>query len=135
MIRSKNGRLATSRDGHGIAVTEEDRVAIAKGLLALERYATQYAETKGLAIVSQSDLIARLLHLCEEAAELAQAFREGNPAAERLPGFLHAEEESADILAVLVMITSATGCRLGDAFIAKLERCSTSRPFKHGKHW
>ena len=118
-----------------IIVSDEDRANIAAGLSTLERYAAQYAELKGFTIVTQSDLIARLLHLCEEAGELAAAHREGNPAAEQLPGFQNGEEEAADVLAVLLMIVSGTGCRLRDAFISKLESCSVTRGHLHGKSW
>ncbi len=134
MSRTQDGTAATTEDGW-LVVSEEDKAAIETGLSVLKRYAVQYAEQKGLAIATQPDLVARLLHLCEEAVEFAQAFREGNPEAEQLPGFKHAEEEAADVLAVLMMIVSATGCRLGEAFIAKLESCSMARPRLHGKRW
>lgn len=134
MIRNNIDTAATS-ETERLIVSDEDRAAIKDGLQLLQSHAVRYAELKGLGIHAQPDLIARLLHLCEESAELAQAFREGNPPADQLPGFLHAEEEAADVLAVLLMIVSATGCRLGDAFIEKLESCSASRQFLHGKRW
>lgn len=121
--------------GNALHIPAEDRVAIIRGLILLRRHATAYARQKGLEIATEHDLVCRVLHLCTEAAELAEALRCGNSESPNIAGFSHAEEELADVILVAALIGDAAEARLGEAALAKIEACSASRPFRHGKLW
>lgn len=132
---AKVSRLDLPTHGRGITVSSEDRAAIINGLNLLGEHVSDYARRKGLGISSPHDLVCRLLHLCTEAAELADAFRCGNGESPNIAGFSHAEEELGDVVLIAMLIAQATRSRIGNAAIAKLESCSVGRPFRHGKSW
>lgn len=71
-----------------------------------------------------------LMH--SELSEALEAYREGNPASEKIPTFTKAEEEFADAVIRIAEWCEGKGLRIDRAIEAKLEY-NTTRPHKHGK--
>lgn len=71
-----------------------------------------------------------LIH--SEASEMLEAFRDGNPQSEKIPGFSHAEEEAADIIIRVLDMAHSKGWDIGRAILAK-HAYNVGRPHKHGR--
>ena len=77
------------------------------------------------------DLTA-LLH--SECTEFLEAYRDGNPASDKIPHFTSAEEELADIVLRVMDTAAARNLDVGNAIMAK-HGYNLKRPPKHGKEF
>jgi NTP pyrophosphatase (non-canonical NTP hydrolase) len=78
---------------------------------------------------NNGELVA-LIH--SELSELLEAMRAGDPYSEKVPGYLAAEEEAADVIIRLLDLARAREWRLLPAVLAKMAYNAT-RPRRHGK--
>lgn len=74
---------------------------------------------------------SRIMLIVTELAEAIEALRDGNGPSQKIPGFLHSEEELADALIRLMDLGEGYGFRILRAAFAKIEY-NKSRPYRHG---
>jgi len=67
-----------------------------------------------------------------ELSETLEAMRDDDPASEKIPGFLLAEEEMADTVIRLMDLAQYKQWRLAEAILAKMQY-NEARPHKHGR--
>jgi len=66
-----------------------------------------------------------------ELAEAMEAYREGNPQSEKVPGFSKMEEELADTIIRILDFAGGMNLDLDGALRAKM-RYNETRPYRHG---
>lgn len=72
-----------------------------------------------------------LMLMVTELAEAMEAYREGNPESEDIPGFSRMEEELADVVIRLLDFAGGTGLDIEGALQAKMAY-NEHRPYRHG---
>lgn len=69
-----------------------------------------------------------------EISEAYFAYREGNVASSKIPGFSCVEEELSDIIQRIMSKSFEAGLDVAGAIIEKM-KYNTNRPYKHGKEF
>jgi NTP pyrophosphatase (non-canonical NTP hydrolase) len=72
-----------------------------------------------------------LMLMVTELAEAMEAYRDGNPESEKIPGFSKMEEELVDVIIRLLDFAGGTGLDIEGALSAKMAY-NESRPYRHG---
>ena len=72
-----------------------------------------------------------LMLMVTELAEAMEAYRDGNPVSEKIPGFSKMEEELVDVIIRLLDFAGGTGFDIEGALSAKMAY-NESRPYRHG---
>jgi len=72
-----------------------------------------------------------LMLMVTELAEAMEAYREGNPESEKIPGYSKLEEELADVVIRLLDFAAGAGLDIAGAVAAKMAYNET-RPYRHG---
>jgi len=72
-----------------------------------------------------------LMLIVTEVAEAMEAYREGNPDSEKIPGHSKVEEELADAIIRILDYAGGMGFDLESALLAKMAYNDT-RPYRHG---
>jgi len=66
-----------------------------------------------------------------ELAEAMEAYRDGNPESDKIPGYSKLEEELADVVIRLLDFAGGEGLDIEGAVMAKMAYNET-RPYRHG---
>ncbi len=72
-----------------------------------------------------------LMLMVTELAEAMEAYREGNPESDKIPGYSKLEEELADVVIRLLDFAGGAGLDIEGAVTAKMAYNET-RPYRHG---
>ena len=72
-----------------------------------------------------------LMLVVTELSEAMEAYREGNPESDKIPGFSKLEEELADVIIRVLDFAGSEGLDIEGALLAKMTYNET-RPYRHG---
>lgn len=72
-----------------------------------------------------------LMLMVTEIAEAMEAYREGNPESEKIPGFSKIEEELVDVFIRILDFAERSGFDIEGALAAKIVY-NEARPYRHG---
>jgi len=72
-----------------------------------------------------------LMLMVTELSEAMEAYREGNPESDKIPGFSKLEEELADVIIRVLDFAGSEGLDIEGALLAKMTYNET-RPYRHG---
>ena len=72
-----------------------------------------------------------LMLMVTELAEAMEAYRDGNPESDKIPGYSKLEEELADVIIRVLDFAGGTGLNIEGAVTAKMAYNDT-RPYRHG---
>ncbi len=72
-----------------------------------------------------------LMLMVTELAEAMEAYRDGNPESDKIPGYSKLEEELADVVIRLLDFAGGEGLDIEGAVTAKMAYNET-RPYRHG---
>jgi NTP pyrophosphatase (non-canonical NTP hydrolase) len=104
---------------------------IAMGIEALKHRAHTSAKEKGF-WDNPPEIGTSLMLIVSELGEALEAYRNGNPASEKIPEISHAEEELADVVIRIMDFVGRHNIRLSEAILRKMSYNKT-RPHLHGK--
>jgi len=72
-----------------------------------------------------------LMLIVTELSEAMEAYREGNPESDKIPGYSKLEEELADAIIRILDFAGGNGFDIEEAIAAKMPYNET-RPYRHG---